>query len=130
MSDLETLIPAPVELTLGGKTLAIVPFKVGVLPKMARACAPFMDLLKPGTSVDWLKLVGDHGENVFTALAIATGQQQEWVENLTAEEAILLAEAVIGVNADFFTRRVLPAITVGAVKLTTMIMAGRTPSNS
>ncbi|MFA7239370.1 MAG: hypothetical protein WC091_04600 [Sulfuricellaceae bacterium] len=130
MSDLATLIPTPVELSLNGKTLSIVPFKIGILPEMARTCAPFMDAFKPGAPVDWLALTIEHGENVFAALALASGQPQTWVEGLTAEEAIRLAQTVIEVNADFFIRRVLPSLTAAANGLTLMITAGRTPSSS
>ena len=130
MSELATLIPPPVTLTIGGEPLEITPFRVGKLPAMARACAPFMAVLKPGKPVDWFALVAEHGEGVFAALAIATGKPQEWVENLTADDAILLAQTVIEVNADFFIRHVLPAVTQAAEKMTAKITAGATPANS
>jgi hypothetical protein len=60
--------------------------------------------------IDWLGLFGRHGEDLLTAVAIAVGKPRVWVDELAADEAILLAAKVIEVNADFFTRTVLPRL--------------------
>ena len=38
------------------------------------------------------------------------GKPRAWVDDLAADEAILLAAKVIEVNADFFTRTVMPRL--------------------
>ena len=45
-----------------------------------------------------------------TAIAIAVGKPREWVDDLDADDAVLLASTVIEVNADFFTRQVMPRL--------------------
>ncbi len=61
------------------------------------------------------------------ALAIACRRPPEWVSNLALDDAIRLAEAVFGANADFFIRRVVPEITRVSQTLGTLI-PGRMPS--
>ena len=109
MSDLNTLVPQVVELTIGGETLAIKPLKVGQMPAFLRAVSPVMQHLT-GQEIDWLLLFGEHGDDLLSAIGIAVGKPRAWVDELAADEAILLAAKVIEVNADFFTRTVMPKL--------------------
>ena len=109
MNDLEKLIPQAVELTVGGETLAIKPLKVGQMPAFLRAISPVMQHLTR-SEIDWLALFGEHGDDLLSAIAIAVSKPRPWVEELAADEAIVLAAKVIEVNADFFTRTVLPKL--------------------
>ena len=109
MNDLEKLITQPVELTVGGETLAIKPLKVGQMPAFLRAISPIMQHLTR-SEIDWLALFGEHGDDLLSAIAIAISKPRPWVEDLAADEAIVLAAKVIAVNADFFTRTVLPKL--------------------
>ena len=109
MNDLEKLIPIAVELTVGGETLAIKPLKVGQMPAFLRAISPVMQHLTRA-EIDWLTLLGEQGDDLLAAIAIAVAKPRQWVDDLAADEAILLAAKVIEVNADFFTRTVLPKL--------------------
>ena len=109
MNDLEKLIPQAVELTVGGETLAIKPLKVGQMPAFLRAISPVMQHLTRA-EIDWLALFGDQGDDLLAAIAIAVAKPRAWVDDLAADEAILLAAKVMEVNADFFTRTVLPKL--------------------
>ena len=109
MNDLEQLIPQSVELTVGGETLAIKPLKVGQMPAFLRAISPVMQHLTRA-EIDWLTLLGEQGDDLLAAIAIAVAKPRQWVDDLAADEAILLAAKVIEVNADFFTRTVLPKL--------------------
>ena len=109
MSDLETLIPQAVELVIDGEPLAIKPLKVGQMPAFLRAITPVMQQIG-GDGIDWLTLIGERGDELLTAVSIAIGKPRAWVDELAADEAILLAAKVIEVNADFFTRTVLPQL--------------------
>jgi hypothetical protein len=109
MSDLDALIPQAAELTVGGETLAIKPLKIGQMPAFLRAVSPVMQHLTRA-EIDWLLLFGEHGEDLLTAIGIAVGKPRTWVDELAADEAILLAAKVIEVNADFFTRTVIPRL--------------------
>ena len=109
MNELEKLIPVAVDLTVGGETLAIKPLKVGQMPAFLRAISPIMQHLTR-SEIDWLALFGEHGDDLLAAIAIAISKPRAWVEDLAADEAIVLAAKVIEVNADFFTRTVLPKL--------------------
>lgn len=132
MSDLESLIPQAVELVIDGEPLVIKPLKVGQMPAFLRAITPVMQQIG-GDGIDWLALFGERGDDLLTAVSIAVGKPRAWVDALDADQAILLAAKVIEVNADFFTRTVMPRLdgliaqTSAAVTVTT---AGSTPSST
>jgi hypothetical protein len=131
MSDLDTLIPQSVELVIDGEPLAIKPLKVGQMPSFLRAITPVMQRLTGG-EIDWLALFGERGDDLLSAIAIAVGKPRAWVDELAADEAILLAAKVLEVNADFFTRTVIPRIDGLFARVTAVQAkaAGSTPSNT
>ena len=138
MTDLEKLIPQALELTVNGETLAIKPLKVGQMPAFLRTISPVMQHLSR-TEIDWLTLFGERGDDLLSAIAIAVGKPRQWVDDLAADEAILLAAKVIEVNADFFTRTVMPKLdglftqakSLAAVPPTpTGVESGSMPSNA
>lgn len=128
MSDLQTLIPQAVELVIDGEPLAIKPLKVGQMPAFLRAITPVMQQIG-GDGIDWLTLFGQQGDDLLTAVSIAVGKPRAWVDELAADEAILLAAKVIEVNADFFTRTVMPRLDV-LIERTSTVAAGSTPSST
>ena len=134
MNDLEQLIPQAVDLTVGGETLAIKPLKVGQMPAFLRAISPVMQHLTRA-EIDWLTLFGEQGDDLLAAIAIAVAKPRQWVDDLAADEAILLAAKVIEVNADFFTRTVLPKLDglftrAKALAPGTAPVSGLTPSSA
>ena len=130
MSDLDALVPQAVELVIDGEPLAIRPLKVGQLPAFLRAITPVMQYLG-GDGIDWLALFGERGDDLLTAVSIAIGKPRGWVDALDADEAILVAAKVIEVNADFFSRMVMPRLD-GLIAQTSAvaITAGSTPSST
>ncbi|QNT25225.1 hypothetical protein [Ralstonia solanacearum] len=130
MSDLDTLIPTALTVSVAGETLAIKPLKVGQMPAFLRAISPVMHQIT-ATDIDWLALFGERGEDLLSAISIAVGKPRAWVDDLAADEAILLAAKVIEVNADFFTRQVIPKLDVlfATTKLP-QVAAGSTPSST
>ena len=131
MSDLDALIPQAVELVIDGEPLAIKPLKVGQMPGFLRAISPVMQQLT-ATEIDWLALFGERGDDLLSAIAIAVGRPRAWVDELAADEAILLAAKVIEVNADFFTRTVIPKLgnVFAQLNRAPLAVAGSTPSSS
>ena len=132
MSDLETLIPQAVELVIDGEPLAIKPLKVGQMPAFLRAITPVMQQIG-GDGIDWLALFGERGDDLLTAVSIAVGKPRAWVDALDADQAILLAAKVLEVNADFFTRTVMPrldAVLASGLKAPTATAGGSTPSST
>lgn len=132
MSDLETLIPQAVDLVVRDESLAIKPLKVGQMPAFLRAISPVMQQLT-ASEIDWLALFGERGDDLLSAIAIAVGKPRAWVDELAADEAILLAAKIIEVNADFFTQTVIPKLDglFSAMKPPTAKPgAGSTPSST
>ena len=140
MSELDTMVPQGIELLIAGEPLLVKPLKVGQLPGFLRAISPVMQQMA-SSEIDWLGLFGERGDDLLSAIAIAVAKPRAWVDELAADEAILLAAKVIEVNADFFTRTVMPRLngemgglfagtnTTGATAATGA-MGGLTPSST
>ena len=109
MTELEQLTATPQALQIAGETLTIAPLKVGQLPAFLRAITPLMDYLREPV-IDWLALLAQRGDDLLAALAIAVKKPEDWIHALNADEALMLAAKVMEVNADFFTRAVLPQL--------------------
>ena len=132
MSDLDKLVPQAVEISLAGDVVAIKPLKIGQMPAFLRTITPVMQQLG-GNGIDWLALFGEHGDDLLTAVSIAIGKPRAWVDALDADEAILVAAKVIEVNADFFTRTVMPRLNEqmsGLFEQASTATAGLTPSST
>ena len=132
MSDLDKLVAQAVEISVAGEALAIKPLKIGQMPAFLRAITPVMQQLG-GNGIDWLALFGEHGDDLLTAVSIAIGKPRTWVDALDADEAILVATKVIEVNADFFTRTVMPRLNEqmsGLFEQASTATAGLTPSST
>ena len=131
MNELDTLVPQGIELVVDGEPLVIKPLKVGQLPGFLRAISPVMQQIS-STEIDWLALFGERGDDLLSAIAIAVGKPRVWVDELAADEAILLAAKVIEVNADFFTRTVMPRLdgVLAAGLKVPAAKVGSTPSNT
>ena len=130
MSDLDKLVPQACEITLAGETVSVKPLKVGQMPAFLRAITPVMQQIN-GEGIDWLALFGERGDDLLTAVSIAVGKPRAWVDDLAADEAIVLAAKVIEVNADFFTRTVMPRLDdLFAQANAVTVATGSTPSST
>lgn len=124
------LPPVPLSIEIAGERIDLTPLKVGEVPAFARAVQPIAVGLS--ASPDWLALLAEHGEAVIAAIAIATRRPVVWVAGLDLDEAVRLADAVFGVNADFFIRRLLPSVTQAAARIGQTLESptrGAMPSN-
>ena len=128
MTDLEKLIPQDTLVHVSGELLAISPLKVGQLPAFLRVISPVMAQLSQ-PQINWLALFGERGDDLLSAIAIAVRKPREWVDDLAADDALLLAAKVMEVNADFFTRTVIPKLD-GLFSLGQGIQAANTGSTS
>ena len=129
MSELDTLVPPEFELSLNGETLQLSPLRVGQMPAFLRILAPIMKDLTQD-QIDWLELFGERGDDLLSAVAIAINKPRNWVDELAADEAILLAAKVIEVNADFFTKMVIPKLGTLFEHIPSSDKDGSTPSNN
>lgn len=128
MNDLEALVVPAVELSIGGESIVIRPLKVGQLPAFLRAIAPVTQVFT-GAKIDWLAMFGDHGESLLEAIAIAVRKPRPWVDDLDGDDAMVLAAKIVEINADFFTRKILPKVD-GLLQHLPGFETGSTPLNS
>lgn len=126
MNDLESVFPQGADLSVAGESITVKPLKVGQLPTFLRAISPVMPHLSG--DIDWLTVFGEHGGALLSAIAIAVGKPRDWVDDLNPDEAVLLAAKVIEVNADFFTRNVMPKLSGLFAQIEHATPAGSMPS--
>ena len=115
MDGFKTFPPAPVVVTLSGIAMVLSPIRLGELPRLLAVVRPLADDITGDP--DWIALLGRHGDSVLDLLAITTRRERAWVNDLSLEDALLLAAAVFEVNADFFVAHVVPAIHGAAQRL-------------
>lgn len=115
--ELEALFPETQTLLVNDREVDVSPLKIGEVPRVLKALRG-VALPMDGEGVDVLALLsGEHGEAALEAVRIACRVEREWLDALPVDTAIQLAFRVVEVNADFFVRRVLPALTAGMEKL-------------
>jgi hypothetical protein len=113
------------EVFAGGRTLTVRPLSLRQIPGVARALRPLAPVLAAG--LDLLSLA-EHLDDVVAALAAATGEPPDWLWGIAPEELLALAGAVVEVNADFFSRRLAPALVAATARLPGAPADGAAPS--
>lgn len=119
-AELGALLREGSEILVGGRLVKVRPITMRQLSPFARAVMPMAQAIRAEgtgalgaldlTQVNWLELVTWHGADCISAASIATDQPEEWVGELDAAEMVLLLSEIVKVNADFFVRRLVPAI--------------------
>ena len=125
--DFDVIESAPVAVAVGGG-FEVQPITIERLPAFARALRPALPMVAEiaalsedvdaMTAADsLLELVSEHGEALAEAVAIAVAPNKAGIAAMRARVAalnpadfVLLALPVVKVNADFFARRLLPAL--------------------
>lgn len=118
MSDqIETLFPTGKTITISNKEFHIIPFKFGQLPKVIKALNKAqltVESLKiDNTKIDqavMLTVLSECGTDLIVLLADILNEDKSFIEELEMDEAIILLQAFFEVNADFFTKRVVPLL--------------------
>lgn len=123
--DLDKLLPAGLDVTVGGATLTLQPFKFGALPRAIKLLRPVTDAVGAAgiarfeggnflLAADWPlrlpALMDEAGESLLEFVAFASGQPRAWLDTLDADDGIALTKAAFEVNGDFFVRRIAPRL--------------------
>lgn len=116
--DFDAIAPQGRGATVHGTPIKVTPLTVGQIPAVMRALRG-VDLARfSAGDLDALgELLADHGDGVITAIAVAARQPEEVVAGLDLEEFLALLTVVVEVNADFFARRVAPAMKLTLARL-------------
>lgn len=104
-------------LLIDGKTIAVDPVTVRDLPAFLAAVEPIARELMAG---DVMAALAHNADRLIAAVCIGAHVERAWLDAQTADVLVELAAAVIEVNADFFARRVMPAVTQAAQALSQM----------
>jgi hypothetical protein len=133
VNDLDILFPKGKDVQVGDSVITVLPFTFGMLPKIAEHVAPILRILvsagfaeistkgegddvmqtltlSPTWMFNFLDIMAGSGERVLDFLAVALKIDRDFVDKLTPEEGISLIKAVIEVNADYFSKKVLPIL--------------------
>lgn len=117
MSELEKLVSKTVTVRVGTEDVDVTPMRVGAWAAFLVAAKPFLSGLTVSVTDKekekdlGIEMLLEHPEALVKAVAVATKMSEKKVEALFPDEFAGLLQAVITVNADFFTTRVLPAFT-------------------
>ena len=99
-----------------GEVLEIRPLTIGQLPSFVRNIRPVFASLAHAETVHEaggdvvdivMEIIADHGEGLQKAMGIAVGKPVEFIQAGQADEFLELVKAVIGINRDFFGRRLV-----------------------
>jgi hypothetical protein len=111
-NELEIVSPLETVVNFEGEQITISPIRMGKLQAFTIAVEPvaqdFIDAINGEGNL--LKTIKLHGGDLIDAVHIATGVPKEKLNDAMPDDFIKLAAAVVEVNADFFARRLLPAV--------------------
>ena len=124
LAELDALANVPQSVTVGGREIAITPIRVAELPAMLRACEPIFALLAGG---DVMAAIMRDADSAINAIAIGARLTRAEVDALATDELVDLGSVVLTVNADFFVRRLAPAL-VSASEKVGAALGGSMPS--
>lgn len=119
-TELETIVNAPEPLTLStGRVLDVTPIKVREFPAFTKALEPIISMLAGGAAVQ--ALLVQNSEAVIAATAVGLRIPRDEVDDFDLDDLVIAAAKVMEVNADFFARRVLPALNQTTVKMSVLL---------
>ncbi len=100
--------PRTIDVLAGGETLHISPAPISALGSMLREGKNIFAALNDGESL--AEIFVDHTTALIDICAYGTGKTTAQISALPGDEFMVLLGAILEVNADFFTRRLRPAM--------------------
>lgn len=140
LTELDTIAGAMGRtIVVRGDALTITPLRVREIGAFARSVAPLAPLITPDLlaapgPATVLPLLANGADALIAATACGARLPADQVGEWLADELLEVAVAVLVVNADFFTRRLAPALERAAGQVTTALTsapgAGPTPASA
>lgn len=106
--ELGKLLGRPLRVTIGGEELELRPFTFGHLDQVLEIVQPFLDDLQ---RMPRLQVFKKHRDQVYGLIALLSGRDRMWIEQLPATEGLRLFTACVEANDDFFSQG-LPQLSV------------------
>jgi len=117
---LQTFAPVPRAVPINGREVKVLPLKLGQMPAMSHAAKPIYGLL---FVADFMAILGEHADAAMATICAATDVSQTEAAELDQAQAVELLSAIFEVNADFFIRRLRPAMTAAVTAASDRIKA-------
>lgn len=118
----EAIEPRKIAVALSIGNIEVSPILVKELPAFSRAIEPFLQqilAMGDGDDLDVTEMLIGNMEQAISAVSIGARIHRDTLDQLSLDELVELAGAVIEVNFDFFIKRVIPRVS----KLTAALMA-------
>lgn len=119
LNELAQIDPQPIEVMAGGESIAVTPIRVRELSAFGAAVRPLLGSFSE--NADIAELLARHPDAIIDGVAVGIRKPRKFVEGLGLDELVALAFAVLEANADFFARRITPAIAAGVAKVATRL---------
>jgi len=104
--------PTTRTVTIGQDQITVTPIRIGKLQAFTQAIKPIasdvLDAMEG--SGDLLTTIELHGDRMIDAVQVATGIERGKLDEMLPDDFVRLTSAVVEVNADFFIKRLLPAM--------------------
>lgn len=123
-NEMDILFPEGKILTIGGEEITIKPLTFGQIPKASKMVAPIIKAMAKselaGDSVidmagNWVDVLAIGGDDLLNLIGWAIGKDRAWFDTLQMDDGVELVKSVIEVNADFFTKKVMDRLNLGAL---------------
>jgi len=124
-NEMDILFPEGKILTIGGEEITIKPLTFGQIPKASKMVAPIIKAMAKselaGDSVidmvgNWVDILAIGGDDLINLIGWAIGKDRAWFDTLQMDDGVELVKSVIEVNADFFTKKVMDRLNLGALE--------------
>jgi hypothetical protein len=124
--DLKVLLPEQ-EIVVGGEILIIKPFTFGKLPKVIKQAGAVINMFTalpvtvfdefgelrlddPAVLIILTTHMAEGSDVLIDLMCLGSCKTREWIEELSAEDGIVLMFKIWEINKDFFTRQLLPRL--------------------
>lgn len=99
--------------TIAGETIEVSAPTLAVLSSVLPLLIPVIDASQAAAEANWLHALEANADRLAQAIAIATGKPVEWVNDLSYQEFIELAQSVFKTYASYLRRAAMPRMSEG-----------------
>lgn len=107
--EYEAIEPELTPVSFRGRELQLRPLTIGQLPAFARALRNVLPSIM-SDDLDLMTLMAEHGEVIIEAVSIATGLSTDELARSPIDDFVVLANAAVKVNSDFFVQFAAPML--------------------
>jgi hypothetical protein len=125
-AELKALQAAPQTIKVRDVDLQIRPIKFGQLHQVIELLGPALAEL--GGATPGHELLARHAGRLVPLVALLTGAERKWLEDLDLDEVAPVIAALVEANADFFVNRMAPALESAVSQISGRLSSLTTPA--